>query len=292
MHLNRWSLPAAEPLLLAGLLTGFLSRPAHALEPKKEALAAYARYLAASEARMKAEDARGVFLYVDAMPERERAQAYAKLHSGEILLKQMDTAEEEHAFEAQQALVHDWIGLVFIPHATLAQTMAVVQDYNHYQTIYKPGMRHSRLIGRDGNVFHVSLQLYRKSFFTVVFNALFEIVYQYPGPDRIASHARATRLAEVADAGQANEHELAPDQEHGLLWGLNDYWHFERKDGGVYVQLETIELSRSVPPVVAWLANPLIGRIPRDILSGLLAATRKGVVGAADKGATKTHVSN
>lgn len=269
--------------LLAALCASLGSQSAAGLAPAKAALAAYDRYLAASETRMKAETARGVFLYVDALPVHDRARAYARLHRGEVLLKQMDTAGDERNFEAQQSLVHDWIGLVFIPDATLAQTMAVVQDYNNYQTIYKPGMRHSRLIGRDGDLFHVSLQLYRKAFVTVAFDARFDIEYQRLGPQQIVSHARATRLAEVADAGHANEHEIAPDQAHGLLWALNDYWHFEQKDGGVYVQLETVELSRSVPPVVAWLANPLIESVPRGILSGLLASTRKACLDAARK---------
>ena len=269
--------------LLVGLLANFASQSAGALTPKEEALATYAHYLAASETRRKAEATQGVFFYVDALPERDRARAYARLHRGEVLLKQMDTAGDERNFEAQQSLVHDWIGLVFIPNATLAQTMAVVQNYNNYQTIYKPGMRHSRLIGRDGDLFHVSLQLDRKAFVTVAFNALFDIQYQRLGPGRIESHARATRLAEVADAGQANEHEISPDRAHGLLWGLNDYWHFEQKDNGVYVQLETIELSRSVPPVIAWLANPLIESVPRGILSSLLSATRNAILDATRK---------
>jgi len=63
-----------------------------------------------------------------------------------------------------------------------------------------------------------------------------------------------------------------------MLWALNDYWRFEERDGGVYVQLETIELSRGVPSVVAWLVNPLIKTVPRGILTGLLGTTRAAVM--------------
>jgi hypothetical protein len=131
----------------------------------------------------------------------------------------------------------------------------------------------------------VALQLYRKAIVGFQVNARFEISYQYLGGGRAASHARATRLAEVAEAGKADEHELPPGESHGLLWALNDYWRFEERDGGVYVQLESVELSRSVPSVVAWLVNPLIKTVPRGILSGLLGATRVAVVRAEQPGA-------
>ncbi len=42
----------------------------------------------------------------------------------------------------------------------------------------------------------------------------------------------------------------------------------------VYVQLESIGLSRSVPAIFAWLVNPLLRSIPRRTLTDLLGATR------------------
>ena len=34
-------------------------------------------------------------------------------------------------------LIHDWIGAVFIPNATLASLLRVVRDYDRYKEIYK-----------------------------------------------------------------------------------------------------------------------------------------------------------
>jgi hypothetical protein len=271
-------LKTATVVLLSTSLWSLTSRPARAVELKKEAAAAYERYVGASEARMKGEIQNGPFLFVDAFPENSRRQAYAKLRAGEVQLRRMNTGEEGQPAEASQTLIHDWIGVVFIPNASLAQTLAVVQDYGNYQSLYKPGMRHSRLISRGGDRFDVALQLYRKSIITVVVNTEFDIEYQRLGTTRAASHSRATRLAEVQNAGQPGERELPASESHGLLWRLNDYWRFEEKDGGVYVQLESIGLSRSVPSFVAWLVNPLLNSIPRGVLSNLLSATRTAVV--------------
>ena len=60
----------------------------------------------------------------------------------------------------------------------------------------------------------------------------------------------------------------------GYLWRLDSFWRLEEKDGGVYVQLESIGLSRSVPAIFAWLVNPLLRSIPRRTLTDLLGATR------------------
>jgi hypothetical protein len=276
--MNPSILKTAAVVLLFGFLCFLPARAANAIELKKEAAAAYDRYIAASEAKMKREIQNGPFLFVDALPENSRRDAYAELRGGEVQTMRRNTDQQGQPALAAQALIHDWIGVVFIPNVSLAQALGVVQDYGNYQDYYKPGMRHSRVISRTDDKFDVSLQLYRKSVITVVVNAEFEIEYRRLGASRVVTHSRATRLAEVQNAGQPGEHELPPGASHGLIWRLNDYWRFEEKDGGVYVQLESIGLSRSVPSFVAWLVNPLLNSIPRGVLLNLLSTTRTAVV--------------
>ena len=40
---------------------------------------------------------------------------------------------------------------------------------------------------------------------------------------------------------------MSADEEHGFLWRLNNYWSYEEGDGGLYIQVESVSLSRSVP---------------------------------------------
>ena len=240
---------------------------------------------------MKREIQNGPFLFVDALAETSRKVAYAKLRDGEVQTMRMNLDHQVQPAEAAQAMVHDWIGVVFIPNVSLAQTLAVLQDYGNYQNYYKPAMRHSRVISRTGDNFDVSLQLYRKSVITVVVNAEFKIEYQRLGRSRVVSHSRATQLVEVQNAGQLGERELPPDASHGLIWRLNDYWRFEEKDGGVYVQLESIGLSRSVPSLFAWLINPLLNSIPRGVILNLLSTTRTAVVNARKASETQGKAS-
>jgi len=167
--------------------------------------------------------------------------------------------------------------VLFIPNASLLQTLAVVQDYDNHRNIYKPEVRNSKLLQRNGDNFKVFLQFYKKSLVTVVVNANFDINYEHFGSNRAVSRSYSTRLAEVENVGQTDEHEMSIDDAHGYLWRLYSYWRYEEQDGGVYVQLESIGLSRAVPALFGWLVNPLLRGIPRGTLSSLLGATRAAV---------------
>jgi hypothetical protein len=106
----------------------------------------------------------------------------------------------------------------------------------------------------------------------------FDVRYAMPGPTRAVSQSYSTRIAEVENPDEPNEHELPVGNDHGYLWRLDNYWRVEEKDGGAYVQVESIALTRRIPTLVAWLVNPLVRSIPRSVLSSLLTATREAVL--------------
>jgi hypothetical protein len=57
----------------------------------------------------------------------------------------------------------------------------------------------------------------------------------------------------------------------------------------VYIQIEFLGLSRSVPPVFAWLVNPYTRSVPTDYLTHYIVATRKALQEAsAAKAAHRT----
>jgi hypothetical protein len=51
----------------------------------------------------------------------------------------------------------------------------------------------------------------------------------------------------------------------------------EQRDGGVYVELETISLSRGIPVEVRWLIKPLTDDLPRKLMADILDETRTAV---------------
>jgi hypothetical protein len=84
----------------------------------------------------------------------------------------------------------------------------------------------------------------------------------------------STRIAEVVDAGTANEREKPIGHDRGFLWRINSYWKFEEKDGGVYIECESISLTRDIPTGLGWLIKPFVTSIPKDSLRMTMDSTR------------------
>lgn len=56
--------------------------------------------------------------------------------------------------------------------------------------------------------------------------------------------ADATRVREVENFGWPNERVLRPDRGKGYAWRLHTITRYEERNGGVYVEMEAIALSR------------------------------------------------
>jgi hypothetical protein len=61
------------------------------------------------------------------------------------------------------------------------------------------------------------------------------------------------------------------------MWRLNAYWRLQEADGGVYVECETISLSRGVPFLLTSLVAPILKQLPRESLEKTLLATRRAL---------------
>jgi hypothetical protein len=190
----------------------------------------------------------------------------------------LHTQEGHHPIRIPSGLIHHWVGVHFIPKATLFETNAVLQDYDDEPEIYKPDIRRAKLIEQNGYESKIYLQFYSKTIVTVVLNAYFDVVETRLGSSRIQSASRSTRVAEVEGWESPAEHERTGNEDHGYMWRLNSYWRIEEKDGGVYVENESITLTRTVPTLLAWLINPLTKSIPHDVLVHTLTNTRDAVV--------------
>ncbi|HKR97264.1 MAG TPA: hypothetical protein VJW55_17960, partial [Candidatus Angelobacter sp.] len=103
---------------------------ATAAELKPKTTAAFDRYVAATEARF-ANELRpgGNFLYVDGLSPDQKSAAYSQLKQGEILVEKLETKVPGVSSDIPDGMVHHWVGLIFIPGVTLAQTLPLVKDY-------------------------------------------------------------------------------------------------------------------------------------------------------------------
>lgn len=223
----------------------------------------------------------GPFLWVDTLPEARRQQLYARLRSGQIEIRQEQTKEDGKAIKIPGGLIHHWSGAVFVPGESNQHVVSFLQDYDTNWRTYEPDVRRSKLLQQTDNTFKIYLQFYKDSPRRVSFNTEFEVHYSTIDARRVESRAVSTRIAELEHPEQPDSPEFPVGQGHGYLWRLNNYWRLEEKDGGVYMQVESIALSRTVPAILAWFVNPLIRRVSRKTLAGLLDNSRKGLLGPA-----------
>ena len=250
---------------------------AAAAELKQKTIEGFERYVRATEDRMALGNANS-FLWIDQVQQQQADAHLLALRRGEVFIESLRTEEDGQSIEVPDGMVHHWIGIVFIPGATIEQTQAVLQDYDNHQKTYGPYVRRSKLIERDGDSFQIYLQFYRKTFITAALNANFDVRYVPVDDTRVTSRSYSTRIAEIENFGEPDEREKPVGTGRGFLWRLNTYGRLLERDGGVYFQLESIALTRRVPTGWGWLINPLVRRVPRESLSLLLNGTKKAVL--------------
>src|SRR6476660_7851820 len=255
------------------------STTARAAELKQKTTTAFDRSVAATEARF-ANELRpdGPFLYIDAMNADARRQAFDQLKNGEILVQKLETKAPGVSSDVPDGMVHHWVGLIFIPGATLARTLPIVKDYDRRANLYKPDVSASRTLAHNGDDFKMFLRLHQKRFTTVDFNTTYDVHWGSVDASKVYSNSISTRIAEVKDPAKPDGEELPVGTGHGYLWRLNTYWRFEEKDGGVYLQCEALSLTRDIPTGLGWLLKPLVTSIPKASLNRALGQTRTVVI--------------
>jgi hypothetical protein len=271
-------------LLVVSALLTIARDSARAGEPapprlKTESQEAFERYLKLTEARNEAELKRDRgLLWVDGLPQEQRAEAYAALKRGEVKMQKLETLENGRAIRCPGGMIHHWAGVVFVPGAMLEDVLGVLEDYDRHSVYYAPDVERSKLESRDGDHFRAFLRFRRHKVITVVLNTEHEVQYFRDVPGKAHSRSSAVRIAEVENAGKRNEREKTPGDDDGFLWRMETWWRMEERDGGVYVQSEVASLTRDIPTGLGWLIAPFVTSIPKESLTFTLGATRSAVV--------------
>jgi hypothetical protein len=156
--------------------------------------------------------------------------------------------------------------------------MGVLDDYEHYQDIYKPMVAKSKLLERTQNHERVTLLMVQKAYsVTAAVETENEVEMARPSADRAYSFSASVRVQDIADYGESSERVLPVDHGRGYVWRMCTITRVEQRDDGVYVEMELMGLSRGIPWVFRWLVQPLAERLPRSILQSILNDTRDAV---------------
>ena len=251
---------------------------ASAAKLKPETLKAWEEYVDAANAQMQRRlSPDHPFLLSDDDPVRA-----AKLRSGEILVS---PAGPDIPRPVPSGLIHDWNGEAFIPNTTLPDVLRVVRDYGCYKEIYHPAVVDSRAIATGELHDQFSMLLANKSLISkTALDTEFRSSYFRVSDQHWYGVSESTRIQEVADYGTGGQHLLREDEGTGLIWRAYSITRFAEHDGGVYIELETIVLSRDIPVAFRWIVAPIARRVARESLLTSLRQTKDAVRSVATLG--------
>lgn len=220
-----------------------------------------------------------------------------RLRSGELLITPVTEPTATPPGTPNATLSH-WRGTAFLPRAHAADFDHLLRNLPAYPHLFAPEVLRAALLTADplpdtGASFNrdaaltpasppllhtdhltTAIRLREHHVLTVTLDTTYDLTLTRDTPTRGYSTARSLRIAEIADPGTPQEHPLAPADAHGFLLRLNTYWTWQERPEGLYLQIETVSLSRAVPAALAWALHPYIRSIPRDSLTFTLTAVQ------------------
>jgi hypothetical protein len=242
------------PLLCGALL--LLRAPRLFAEPTSTALAAFNTYAHTVESRLTQQhQSPNAFLALPADP-----AARTQLRSGQLLIEKITTPR------TPDALLHHWRATAFVPNATPADFERLLQNFSAYPHNFAPQIVSSTVLNHTPTDTLLRLRTRQHHVITVVLDTTCDVTFDSLNPSHGYSSSRSTRIDTVS-----------PSDTEGFLYRLNTYWTYEQRDGGLYLQIESLSLTRSIPRGLAWAVQPYLESIPRESLIFTLTSARNAL---------------
>lgn len=244
--------PRTLSFLIGTLL--LLRAPRLFAEPSAAAVAAFDNYARIVESRL-AEQHRSPdnFLILD-------PNTRTRLRSGEVLIEKVSTPT------TPDTLLHHWRATAFVPNATPADFERLLRNFSAYPTNFAPEILSSTILSRTPTDTLLRLRTRQHHVITVVLDTTCDVTFALLDPAHGYSISRSTRVDQIAPMG-----------DDGFLYHLNTYWSYEQRDGGLYLQIESLSLTRAIPHGLAWAVQPYLESIPRDSLLFTLTSARNAL---------------
>ena len=257
------------PLFTALTALLCLHAPRLFAQPSSAAVTAFNLYTQSIESRLALQHRSPTgFLSVSSDP-----KALTRLRGGEFILEKLTPTNAEPA----GALLHHWRGTAFAPGATAADFEHLLTDFNAYPKNFSPEVLQAKLVSQQAGHTFASMRVRQQHVITVVMDSTYDITFGQLDARHGYSISQSTRISEL---DPKTNRTLSAAEEHGFLWRLNTYWSYEERDGGLYLQIESVSLTRAIPTGLGWAIGPFIESIPRESLE----FTLRSAINAIQKG--------
>jgi hypothetical protein len=179
---------------------------------------------------------------------------------------------------APASLIHHWRGVIFIPDVTLDDTVRISRDYRNYPSVFHPIVR-STVLSDESDAIRVQFRMRESAGgMTAVLDVLSNIHYVRPDSAHAYVISTSEQILEVEDPGRPTERHLPAGRDSGYLWRAATFSRFVADDGGVYMEMETLGLSRPFPPLLGWLIEPVARRIGRRSVEDSMTEFQRAVL--------------
>jgi hypothetical protein len=199
----------------------------------------------------------------------ESQQSQLLLHPGEPTIEHLGTSA---GGASPGALLHHWRGTAFIPGGKAADFERLLKDFQSYPQLFSPQVARAKVLAQHGDNLEVSLRVRQKHVITVVMDTTYDVTFGRLDAMDGYSASKSVSITEIHSPGTNEERPMTSREEHGFLWRMNTYWTYEEHDNGIYIQIESLSLSRSVPFGLGWVIQPYVESVPRESLEFTLRA--------------------
>jgi hypothetical protein len=256
---------------VCGLLLSLLIPARIVGEPTFTAISSFNSYVSAVEVRLDQQHGSEDTFFTLAAPASLTEQ---RLRQHELVIEQLTPPT---GVDFSGALMHHWRGTAFVPGAKAADLEHLLRDFNAYPQHFSPQVLEARILTQQGDHVQVFMRVRQKHVITVVMDTTYDIAFGGLSARHGYSTSRSTSISEIEATGTDRERALNSNEEHGFLWRLNTYWSYEERNGGLYLQIESISLSRCIPMGLGWALRPYVESVPRESLEFTLRSARNAI---------------
>ena len=269
-YIGRVKLPVALPTSVFLVLnSGFC----FCAELPPESATAFDRYAKLTEDAFKKPPAPHNWLWLDQHPKEQ-----SLVWLGQPAIVPQKTLDQGKEIAIPGASLQDWLGVILLEGATLERVRDFVLNYPDYKFYFKQFFTDSRQVKREGDTFDAFVRLSRKQLSTVMLNINLTANYVAfdPAHGYVLSHS--THIGEVMHpkAKEPADQERPAADSNGYLWRLNQYWRIEQNKDGVYVEVESVTLTRPAGGLnPARFLNGFVQDFPKEYVEGLIDGLRQ-----------------
>ncbi len=252
--------PARLLTVSFALLWSLAVPPVLRAEVSAPALRMFNAYAAGVEQRLAQQHRSGAYFL--AQSDDNPAQSADRLRRGDLVVVHIPSPSES----TTGALLHHWRATAFAPGVTASGFERLIRDFKAYPQYFAPDVLQTEVLKTSPDKSLMRMRVRQRHVITVVLDGTYDVSFGELDRRHGYSISRSVHIDEIADAGTSREHILSSADEHGFLWRQNTYWSFEERDGGLYLQVESISLTRDIPHGLGWAIRPYIESIPRESL--------------------------